>query len=238
MNRLVVSAKDAPRKAIAAALESQEIVAELAALADYSGSRFEAGLMRLAETKATTRDIGSLRRAITERRRVDRGMRVVEHGDVTPPTSLLELVPEAPVAHAAVVPAGWMLSDDGIFKQTTEGRRRIAPAPVVISGRVLDVSTSEEQFVLAYPRDGRWREHVEPRETVASTRSITTLAKWGMPVNSENARALVSFLAEYEAANEGVLPVDRVTSRLGWQPDGSFLWGKSVVIDGSAHIRE
>ncbi|MFZ5447051.1 MAG: DUF927 domain-containing protein [Thermodesulfobacteriota bacterium] len=148
-------------------------------------------------------------------------------------------LPNAPVLKNITIPAGWSLTPEGVGKiiKIKEGleHRLVAPAPIMIAGRLVDQVDDTEFLKLTWLRDGRWKEQTISRKVIATTRAITELAEVGLPVTSKNAGDLVEFLAAFEAENIGMLPLARVSPHLGWQGEAGnleFLWGKTLLRPG------
>jgi putative DNA primase/helicase len=138
---------------------------------------------------------------------------------------------DAPLRADAMIPAGWQVTADGqgIAKSDDES---MVLSPVFIAERGVDSQRNVEMLTITWPRDGKWQTHAVDRAQIADARSIVALSAYGLPVTSNNAKHLVQFLADYEAANLEHLPVVRVTSRMGWQGmkggDG-FLCGAKLI---------
>jgi len=134
------------------------------------------------------------------------------------------------------VPEGWGCNDGGVseLKRTPEGTltaRRAAHAPVVILGTRSELGASTAWMELAWPHNGTWSVHRVSRGVVTSARELTALGKnAGSPINSENAGAMVRWLASLEAANPGL---DRgyASTHMGWQGKGTshFLAGQALI---------
>jgi hypothetical protein len=136
----------------------------------------------------------------------------------------------------AIVPTGWQLDPAGISRLEDEGARKIMPVPVVIVRRLLDIYGGSESVEIAWPRDDLWKTRIVNRTTIAAPRTIIELASDGLPVTSNNAADLIQYLHDFEAQNIEVLPVGRVTRRLGWAgTHGSegFLW-RHVLLKNDA----
>src|SRR5205085_138151 len=103
-------------------------------------------------------------------------------------------------------------------------------APVVITECGRDAHRGTETVTLAFLRDGAWASRVVDAVDVADSRAAVGLAAYGVPVTTNNAKLLVQFLSEYQAANRPHLPVAAFSSKMGWQ-DGmhSFLWGRTLI---------
>jgi hypothetical protein len=72
-----------------------------------------------------------------------------------------------------------------------------------------------------------------PREQIADARSITSLAAFGAPVTSNDAKSVVRFMQEFERVNSGSIPQGALATQLGWQGDGNgFLLGTRLISAG------
>lgn len=148
------------------------------------------------------------------------------------PMTVRAVLPDAPVAEEVKVPPGWGLSAEGVVRLGTDHPGPLIAAPLLIRERGLEVGRGEELLTLAWLRDGDWQTKTVERAVVADARSITTLAAYGAPVTSLNARQVVQYMADYETQNLGRLPARRVSRQLGWQgPEGKdgFLVGSLLV---------
>ena len=155
-------------------------------------------------------------------------------------------LPDAPVSENFVVPAGYEALLGGIVRYVT-GEDDVDPkplqvttAPLLIAGRSEDVNSGVEYAELVYLRAGEWKRLSVSRATIANSRSIVELAERGVPVNSSNARDVVEFLHEFEAANLEHMPHARTSSVMGWlgrNLEGGFLCGRKLIRgDGSETI--
>jgi putative DNA primase/helicase len=134
-----------------------------------------------------------------------------------------EVVPGAPVQ--LKMPAGWRVTEKGVYMAKEEGLVCICPVPVLLSKRLRNVDTGDEKIELSFQRDGAWHQVTAQRSTVFQTRSVTMLADRGLPITSENAKPMVRFLGELEAENLGLLPIAKSTERMGWLGARKFLPG-------------
>jgi hypothetical protein len=153
------------------------------------------------------------------------------------PRLVKDVLPEAPVPKETAIPPGWDLTATGVRSLCAKVVGDI-PAPVVILGRGKDSAKDNEHLCLAWPRDGSWRRRIVEREVVANAQKILVLAACGLPVNTNNARMMVQYLADFEAANMDVLPMANVSRKLGFQGrDGKlgFLWGRTLITAKGFH---
>lgn len=242
MTRLLVSAKADPSKVIRAALDDAGTVGALALVAGRDRSAFESALLSLRDVGAKAGDVKALERAIVAEKRKRRGaLRVVRQEEMAPLVSIKSILSDTPVPDSAVVPAGWMLGENGIARETIsydgDGAERtsvsvICPVPVVIAGRLRDITKGDESVRLCWLRDNAWRHHNVERKVIANAKAIVDVANVGLPVTSGTSGDLVDYLAAYENANIRDLPRANVSSQMGWVGDAGklgFLWGRSLI---------
>lgn len=145
-----------------------------------------------------------------------------------------------PLPDGSKIPFGWWLGPNGLgaIKTTEQGEERITvcPTPAVVSKRFRDIDQGTERLAVAFYRDGAWREVVTDRKTLADPRAILNLANEGLPVNSENARGLVKWFGAFEQTNLAVLPLERVTSSMGWKDGPCFILGDRTLLDGGVRF--
>lgn len=130
-------------------------------------------------------------------------------------------------AQLSVPPSYRIHLTEGIVR-TSKVDTVIAPSPLVIVGRSTEMESHDEWVELAWMRDGQWRRHRVARMVIADHTQLLDLAAKGAPVTSQNARALVEYLAEFESVNLDALTPRRLTRRMGWQSDG-FVWGQQWI---------
>ena len=95
--------------------------------------------------------------------RLAAGVRVAEGEVEEPALTVRSVLPDAPVPEDAVVPTGWTLDAAGIARGTANDPVVIIPAPMLITRRFTEVEGDAEYVRVAWTRDGRWHEEVEPR---------------------------------------------------------------------------
>ena len=144
-----------------------------------------------------------------------------------------------------LLPAGYNLAANGVYKPTDDGVECACSVPVSLARRLRNIETNEEKIELLYRRDGSWKSIKTKRSTALSAAKVVDLANAGLPVSSETARSLVRFFDAQEAANLDTLPVVRTVTHLGWIDDKRFLpgFGGDVELDfddtaGEAAIAE
>jgi uncharacterized protein (DUF927 family) len=143
--------------------------------------------------------------------------------------STLRLVPEeglrVELHGGGVAPEGWSVSRAGIWEVAT--REQVAKREMVLTARYRDIETGEVSLGCAWRTARGWHETVVPRSKLMDSRSLVALAAEDAPINSDNARQIVRYLTDFEASND--LPDRLVSSVMGWQASGGFLWGRTLI---------
>lgn len=109
----------------------------------------------------------------------------------------------------------WVVSESGVMN--AEGRR-IAIAchyPIYIQERMQTIENGREKVLLTWKKEGQTRSITASREQMASARKIVDLAAIGLPVTSETARDLVTYLSDFEKLNPDIKNTYS-TARFGW----------------------
>jgi putative DNA primase/helicase len=223
---------------LAKALES-ESVGLLAHLREHDLAAFERGIAKLRDSGVKAADVQRIDRVVgsrikqnrDERKRLQTEARQQAHDD-TRASRVADELPDAPVPDGTIVPAGWTVDRFGVARLNLEDegpiRKQVLATPVVITRRLLDIQSGLERVELGFVRDGAWRKVVAKRSVASVARQIIELADYGLPITSNNAPDAVQYLADFEAANMATLPLDRVSSQMGWVADG-FLWGGTYL---------
>jgi len=126
------------------------------------------------------------------------------------------------------VPRGYDIDLNGVYRlaASMDGsitRNKIAPAPIFIGGRTIDVYTGEAKRQVVWRGPSGWCSRVIERRTIMDASKIVTLTNLEAPINSNTSGQMVSYLSDFEAENSHRFPVVRSAARMGWQPDGGFL---------------
>ncbi len=132
----------------------------------------------------------------------------------------------------------WVADESGIVTYNVMGMElRASRQPILPVERLENIETGEEQIVLAFKRNHRWKEIPVPKDTVASATKIVGLAKYGLSVTSENAKHLVKYINDVEALNGDEIPFNRSSSKLGWYKDGFLPYGSNITFDGDSKFK-
>ncbi len=162
--------------------------------------------------------------------------------EITELRSILDVLPDAHASQDLVVPLGWHVSPGGIVRiddrtdrdgELVERRINVADDPVIVAGRQEhEDDDGTEALILYWRRNGRWRRKNVDRGVAMDARKLVHLASQGFPVNSGRAGDLVQYILDFETANMPHLPVETVSTKLGFRESGDeigFLWGESYL---------
>lgn len=133
----------------------------------------------------------------------------------------------------------WNASDTGIYGTDKLGFEIVACYhPIMPVQRLVNVDTKVHKVMLAYRLGKRWETVIEDRSVVSDSRSVISLSKYGIMVNSETSKALVRYLADVEQLNYDLIPEVSSVGRLGWIDDYGFSpYEENLVFDGEETFR-
>lgn len=127
---------------------------------------------------------------------------------------------------------GVMVEDKYGFEQI------ICRHPIMPVERLVNIDNGEERLKIAYKKGNSWRSVIAEKSTLASSNSILQLAANGVLVNSENAKALSSYLLEMEQLNYDDIPEQKSVGRLGWVGEHGFSpYVNDLVFDGENNFK-
>lgn len=114
----------------------------------------------------------------------------------------------------------WQALDTGIKRtQLTNFEAQTVEAcshPIMPVERLINIENDLEKVKLAFYKDNRWQDIVIEKNTIASKNKILQLANRGIEVNENNAKELITFLADVITLNPNGIPVNKGIGRLGW----------------------
>lgn len=133
----------------------------------------------------------------------------------------------------------WNASDTGIYGTDKLGFEIVACYhPIMPIQRLVNVDTKVHKVMLAYRLGKRWETVIEDRSVVSDSRSVISLSKYGIMVNSETSKALVRYLADVEQLNYDLIPEVTSVGRLGWINGYGFSpYEENLVFDGEETFR-
>ena len=110
--------------------------------------------------------------------------------------------------------------------------------PILPVERLVNIDSGEERLKLAYKKGRSWRSIIVEKSVIASSSGILQLAANGIMVNSENAKALSTYLLEMEQLNYELIPEQKSVGRLGWVGEHGFSpFVDDLVFDGETNFR-
>ena len=133
----------------------------------------------------------------------------------------------------------WEATDEGIFGTDKVGFPITACYhPIMPVQRLVNIDTNVHKVKLAYSLGRRWSSIIEDRSVISDSRAIISLSRYGIAVNSENAKHLVRYLSEVEQLNYDLIPELSSVGRLGWIDDYGFSpYAGDLVFDGEEEYR-
>lgn len=137
----------------------------------------------------------------------------------------------------------WECNDTGVIKNTMSAG--MIPTTIVACShpilpveRLINVDSETEKIKLAFFKDNKWQYITVERSMVANKSNIIQLSDRGIEVNSENAKDLVSYIAEVVSLNAKEIPVNRSTDRLGWIEDEFAPYVDDLKYDGDFAFKD
>ena len=110
--------------------------------------------------------------------------------------------------------------------------------PIMPVERLINIDSGEERLKLAYKKGRVWRSIIVEKSVIASSSSILQLASNGIMVNSENAKALSTYILEMEQLNYELIPEQKSVGRLGWVGAHGFSpFVDGLVFDGETNFK-
>ena len=133
----------------------------------------------------------------------------------------------------------WVANGNGIVSYNVMGmEQRASYQPVLPVERLENIETGEEQIVLAFNRDRRWKEIKVAKDVISSSTKIVGLSKYGLSVTSENAKHLVKYLNDVENLDNDEICLYQSTSKLGWHGDDFIPYDTEIVFDGDTRFKQ
>jgi uncharacterized protein (DUF927 family) len=110
--------------------------------------------------------------------------------------------------------------------------------PIMPTRRLINIDSGEERLEIAYKKGKTWRTIIAEKSMIASSSQILQLAAFGIMVNSENAKALSTYLLSMEELNYDTIPEQKSVGRLGWVISNGFSpYVNDLVFDGETNFK-
>ncbi len=128
----------------------------------------------------------------------------------------------------------WLANEIGILKKdySNSGQPIIikaSPIPVMPIERLVNIETNIEKVKLAFFKDGKWQEIIAEKNTISSKAKILQLANRGLEVNEDNAKNLITYLADIVELN--IIPTKKGISHLGWVEEEFIPYTEEYCLD-------
>ena len=133
----------------------------------------------------------------------------------------------------------YICDENGVFLVDKYGyENTICRHPIMPVQRLCNIDSGEERLKLAYKKGRAWRSIIVEKSVIASSSSILQLAANGIMVNSENAKALSTYILEMEQLNYELIPEQKSVGRLGWIGEHGFSpFVDDLVFDGETNFK-
>ena len=133
----------------------------------------------------------------------------------------------------------WIVNDDGIRTFGFMGQEIIACyQPILPVKKLINLETDKEKLIIAFKYGNGWRERTVDKEVIASSAKITSLAPYGLNVNTENSKHIVKYLADIENFNLDLIPSQMSTSKLGWHKQDFIPYSKDIIFDDEMKFKD
>lgn len=126
----------------------------------------------------------------------------------------------------------WLCDRSGVKIIDRFGEVIACHHPIMPIRRLINIESGNEKIVLAYLRDGEWKELTIDKAITASASKIPALYPMGVSVTSETAKHLVRYLSEVEIMNSSIIPRVKSTTKMGWMQKEFVPYCGTVHFDG------
>ena len=133
----------------------------------------------------------------------------------------------------------YILDGESIREQSGMVTLPVCSHPIMTAKRYIDIESGEESVEVRFRRDGKWRSVVVEKGLISDAGKIVPLSGKGISVTSENARALVRYLNYVDDKNRGVIPIERISTHVGWVGDNEFVpYSPGIQYGGPESFRQ
>ncbi len=132
----------------------------------------------------------------------------------------------------------YICNDDICYEGKNKEVEEVCNHPIIPVERLVNIDDNTEKLKLKYRKGFVWREIIVDKEVLASSPKIVSLARYGIAVNSENAKNLVRYLTDIESLNFDSIEEKSSVGRLGWINGHGFSpYVDDLVFDGDESFR-
>ncbi len=132
----------------------------------------------------------------------------------------------------------YICNEDVCFEGKNGDVEEVCNHPIMPVERLVNIDDNTEKLKLKYRKGFSWREIIVDKEVLASASKITGLARYGIAVNSENAKNLVRYMTDIENLNFDSIEEKSSVGRLGWINGHGFSpYVDDLVFDGEESFR-
>ena len=116
------------------------------------------------------------------------------------------------------------------------GLEIVCPHPIMPTKRYINIDTGTESLEISFKRE-YWKSIIVERGKLASASTIVQLADHGVSVTSESSRQLVKYIAYIDDLNREIIPIEQMSSHLGWINETDFVpYIDGVEYDGQGQF--
>lgn len=115
------------------------------------------------------------------------------------------------------------------------GLEVVCPHPIIPTKRYLNIETGTESLEISFKRE-YWKSIIVEKGKLASASTIVQLADHGVSVTSETSRQMVKYLSYIDDLNREIIPIEQMSSHLGWVDGGFVPYLDGVEYDGQGQF--
>lgn len=132
----------------------------------------------------------------------------------------------------------WEADEGGVCRKAGYGYETACPHPVMPVERLVNIDTGEERVRVAYRKGTQWRSTIVEKVVLANANRVTDLARLGIAVTSQNARAFVEYMNDLENLNYDRIPERKSIGRFGYiSGEGFSPFVDGLIFDGDANFK-
>lgn len=135
----------------------------------------------------------------------------------------------------------WTADDTGIYKVDYNAtmqpiKIKACSHPIVPVERLINIDTNIEKIKLAFYKDRKWQYVIVEKNTIASKSKIIQLANLGIEVNENNAKDLITYLADVMELNN--IELKASVGHLGWINEEFVPYSNKYCLDVDKEFKQ